>query len=44
MSFCTRKSLKRKIKTLLLLPSDDYSDNFDDDFIEFSDNKPEAED
>lgn len=23
---------------------DDYSDNFDDDFIEFSDNKPEAED
>ena len=24
--------------------SDDYSDNFDDDFIEFSDNKPEAED
>ena len=24
--------------------SDDYSDNFDDDFIEFSDDKPEAED
>lgn len=23
---------------------DDYSDSFDDDFIEFSDNKPEAED
>lgn len=24
--------------------SDDMYDNFDDDFIEFSDNKPEAED
>lgn len=24
--------------------TDDYSDSFDDDFIEFSDNKPEAED
>ncbi len=24
--------------------SDDIYDNFDDDFIEFSDNKPEAED
>ncbi len=23
---------------------DDYADDFDDDFIEFSDNKPEAED
>ncbi len=23
---------------------DDYSDSFDDDFIEFSDSKPEAED
>ncbi len=23
---------------------DDYADSFDDDFIEFSDNKPEAED
>ncbi len=24
--------------------ADDYSDSFDDDFIEFSDSKPEAED
>ncbi len=26
------------------IDSDDMYDNFDDDFIEFSDNKPEAED